>query len=213
MTGPMRHLLSRHLLAEAYNNGWANHRLLRACAQLSQADFVAPRSAFFPSIKATLNHIVTVDWFYIDALEREARGALPHPDFRGEFFAVAEPCETCTQLWVAQREADRRLTDYCKSLRDDELGRVVTIDRGEGHLQRDSRERLLGHLFEHHLGRAEWIQAAFRRRTSTRSGWALPADYSPKRFATSSSITSVAPPPIASTRASRTRRSIGLSRM
>jgi len=35
----------------------------------------------------------------------------------------------------------------------------------------------------------------------------------PKRLATSSSITSVAPPPIASTRASRTSRSIGLSRM
>jgi hypothetical protein len=27
--------------AMAYNNGWANHRLLAACARLSQADFVA----------------------------------------------------------------------------------------------------------------------------------------------------------------------------
>ncbi|MGO8140974.1 hypothetical protein AB9F34_33540, partial [Rhizobium leguminosarum] len=29
----------------------------------------APRTSFFPSIKETLNHIITVDWFYIDGLE------------------------------------------------------------------------------------------------------------------------------------------------
>ena len=42
--------LARHFLAMAYNNGWANHRLLRACAQLDQQAFEAPRSGFFPSI-------------------------------------------------------------------------------------------------------------------------------------------------------------------
>ena len=143
--------LARHLLAEAYNNGWANHRLLRACAQLSQADFVAPRSGFFPSIKATLNHILTVDWFYIDALEREARGAPPHPDFRAEFFTVPEPFDTCGALWDAQRAADRRLIAYCRALRDADLGRIVSIDRGEGAWQRDTRQRLLAHLFEHQI--------------------------------------------------------------
>src|SRR5688572_2329282 len=40
--GPSSNRLSRHLLTEAYNNGWANHRLLRACARLSQEDFVGP---------------------------------------------------------------------------------------------------------------------------------------------------------------------------
>jgi len=146
-----RNRLSRHLLTEAYNNGWANHRLLRACAQLSQEDFVAPRSGFFPSIKATLNHILTVDWFYIDALEREGRGEPPHPDYRSEFFAVEEPFETCDALWQAQRAADRRLIAYCKSLRDVELGRVVVIDRGEGEFQRDTRQRLLAHIFGHQI--------------------------------------------------------------
>ena len=45
--------------AMAYNNGWANHRLLTACASLSQTDFVAPRVGFFPSLRATLNHSAT----------------------------------------------------------------------------------------------------------------------------------------------------------
>lgn len=143
--------LSRHLLSEAYNNAWANHRLLRACAQLTQADFVAPRSSFFPSIMATLNHILTVDWFYIDALEREARGAPPHPDYYSAFFAQPEPFGNCADLWAAQRATDRRLIGYCKALRDEGLARVVTIDRGDGDIQRDTRQRLLAHLLEHQI--------------------------------------------------------------
>jgi len=48
----------------AYNNGWANHRLLGACAGLSQAEFEAPRTSFFPSLQTTLNHIL--GWCYND---------------------------------------------------------------------------------------------------------------------------------------------------
>jgi hypothetical protein len=43
--------------AFAYNNAWANHRLLRACAGLAQGEFAAARTGFFPSLQATLNHI------------------------------------------------------------------------------------------------------------------------------------------------------------
>src|SRR3546814_13571288 len=55
--------------AMAYNNAWANHRLLTACAGLTQAEFEAPRTGFFPSIQATLNHNLVIDRFYVDALE------------------------------------------------------------------------------------------------------------------------------------------------
>jgi uncharacterized damage-inducible protein DinB len=53
--------LAHHLTTMAINNAWANHRLLGACAQLSDEEFAAPRTSFFPSIKATANHILTVD--------------------------------------------------------------------------------------------------------------------------------------------------------
>ncbi len=53
----------------AYNNLLANHRLLGAAEQLVEGEFGAKRTGFFPSIKKTLNHIITVDWFYVDALE------------------------------------------------------------------------------------------------------------------------------------------------
>lgn len=141
--------LSHHLLTEAYNNGWANHRLLKACAQLSQAEFEAMRTSFFPTIKATLNHILTVDWFYIDALEREARGAAPHPAYL-EFFDPEQPFATCAALKEAQAESDRRLIAYCRRLDDASLGREVAIVRGEL-VQRETRERLLAHLFGHQI--------------------------------------------------------------
>ena len=86
----MRSTLNHHFATMAYNNAWANHRLLTACNKLSQVDFEAKRTSFFPSLKATLNHIVTVDWYYIDALERALRHQEPNhePD---RFFEPEEP--------------------------------------------------------------------------------------------------------------------------
>jgi len=55
--------------AFAYNNAWANYRLLTACANLSQEDFEAERAGYFPSLQMTLNHIYVIDLFYVDALE------------------------------------------------------------------------------------------------------------------------------------------------
>ena len=67
----MSHALSHHLLTMAYQNAWANHRLAKVWTQLGAEDLAAPRVSFFPSIRLTLNHILTCDWFYVDALERE----------------------------------------------------------------------------------------------------------------------------------------------
>lgn len=140
--------LSHHFLTCAYNNAWANHRLLKACGRLSQAQFDdATRVSFFPSIKETLNHILTVDWFYIDALERELRGEPPHPDYE-QFFEPEQPCGNCTELHAAQADSDRRLIAYCRQLTDAALGNIVRILRPE-HTQRDTRTRMLAHLLQH----------------------------------------------------------------
>ncbi|KJK14774.1 DinB family protein [Pseudomonas sp. NPDC087612] len=141
--------LSRHLLTMAYQNGWANHRVYKACRQLSQDEFVAPRASFFPSIKATLNHILTVDWFYLQALECEQRGEAPDPDSE-RFFEPEEPYSTCLELHAEQLQADHRLIAYCSQLRDDQLQRYVNIVRPDW-VQREQRLRLLSHLFEHQI--------------------------------------------------------------
>ncbi len=61
--------LPGHFIATARNNAWSNHRLLPACEARTSAEFAAPRTGFFPSLRATFNHILMVDLYYIDALE------------------------------------------------------------------------------------------------------------------------------------------------
>jgi uncharacterized damage-inducible protein DinB len=139
--------LHRHLTAWAYNNAWANHRLLGACAQLSQADFVARRVSFFPSLKATLNHNLTVDWYYVDAIERCLAGRPANAE-SGKFFDPEEPFDTCADLRREQRLVDRRLVAACEAMSDADMERMVDVPRRAG-VQQEAMHRLLAHLFEH----------------------------------------------------------------
>ena len=144
----MNNMLAQYITSQAYNNAWANHRLLKACAQLTEAEFQATRVSFFPTIQSTLNHILTCDWFYLDALERELRGDVPHPDCY-TFFAQDEPCTDCATLQAQQQASDARLIAHCRSLCDADLARPVTILRDTP--QTDTRLRLLAHLFQHQI--------------------------------------------------------------
>ena len=128
--------------AMAYNNGWANHRLLNACAKLSDEEFVAPRVGFFPSLRATLNHILIVDRFYVDAMEGGSLGPAA--------FADREPCQSVAELRVAQAAVDNRLLALVKGLADADLARIVAVHRGT-RVQRERLDRLLLHLFQHQI--------------------------------------------------------------
>lgn len=131
-----------YLLAQAQNNAWANHRLLAACARLSQTDLEAPRSGFFPSLLATLNHILIVDWFYVDALEGGNLGLAAFTD--------EVPCKTMDDLRREQAAVDQRLIAFCARLDAAALGAAVRLIRSDG--DRIERcDRVLLHLFEHQI--------------------------------------------------------------
>ena len=49
------------LRTQARANRLANRRLHQAMRPLSQAEYEAPRTSFFPSLATTLEHILTVD--------------------------------------------------------------------------------------------------------------------------------------------------------
>lgn len=142
-------MLAHHFVTEAFNNAWANHRLLEACGRLTDAEFAAPRASFFPSIKATYNHILTVDWYYLEMLERSHAGLPPH-EKPARFFEPEEPFDRCAELAAAQREADRRLVAYCRSLTDADMDAAVLLPRRAG-LLRDRVRRILAHLFQHQI--------------------------------------------------------------
>ncbi|MBX5131685.1 damage-inducible protein DinB [Rhizobium lentis] len=124
----------------AYNNALANHRLLHACAALKAGEFEAPRTSFFPSIKETLNHIITVDWFYVDGMEGGTLGF--------QAFEVDEPFDDVESLTQAQAKVDQRLIDLCEVLTPDRLISIVSLHRGD-RIQQERMDDVLAHLFQH----------------------------------------------------------------
>jgi len=128
--------------AFAYNNAWANHRLLTACANLNPREFEADRIGFFPSLQMTLNHIYVVDLFYVDALEGGWLGP--------KAWENPVPCPSLAELTRAQAAVDKRLIAVCNTLTPDLLGGIVPLNRGAG-IQNERRDRLLMHLFQHQI--------------------------------------------------------------
>jgi uncharacterized damage-inducible protein DinB len=139
--------------AFAYNNAWANHRLLGACAILTQSEFEAKRTSFFPSLQATLNHLYVVDVFYVDALEGGWLGPAA--------WANPVPCPTVAELAKAQASIDKRLIKVCDALTPASLSGEARINRNT-RVQIERRDRLLMHLFQHqihHRGQAHAMLA------------------------------------------------------
>jgi uncharacterized damage-inducible protein DinB len=137
--------LAEHLRAMARNNAWANHRLLEACAQLSEEEYRARRTSFFPTIELTLNHILSVDWYYLDALDNGGRR------WR-ELYALRDvPCESFAELRREQDTADRRLVAFCDRLRDDRLDAIVSLNRPDGRVYPERTQDVLAHLFQHDI--------------------------------------------------------------
>lgn len=172
--------------AMAFNNAWANHRLLTACQALNQAEFTAPRTGFFPSLKATLNHILIVDWFYVDGLEGGSLGP--------RAWANREPCADAATLKREQAAVDRRLIALCQAMTEAALAGEAQFHRSD-HVQSERRDRLLLHLFQHqihHRGQAHGMlsgtsvsppqldefysagEASLRARELAELGWSEP---------------------------------------
>ncbi len=132
--------LAGALRIQARANRLANRRLHAAMAPLSEADFHAARVSFFPSLAATLNHILAVDQYYIGAL----CGDPSLPQRFDDFIAAGALAELASR----QRDSDERLISFCDRLDAAACDAMVTMDRGT-HLQRDRAAHVLAHLLMH----------------------------------------------------------------
>lgn len=135
--------LLEHCRRMARNNLWSNDRLMRATTALQPGEFVAERTGFFPSISQTLNHILSVDLYYLDMLEEGRLGLRMFEQYRDfdEPRALAE----------AQSDFDRRLVAFCDGLSESGLERRVNTDRGEDGQVPERVGDLLAHLFLHDI--------------------------------------------------------------
>ncbi|BDA86902.1 damage-inducible protein DinB [Aureimonas sp. SA4125] len=150
--------------ALAENNAWSNHRLLTAVTRLGDGEFKAPRTGFFPSLHATLNHILAVDLYYVDALTGGGLGPRAFDDF------IAS--DKAEELRQRQHQSDTRLIAFCDSLGCDSpgcdgpnrdgpdagaLAATIATDRGARGIFAERTDALLLHLFTHqthHRGQA-----------------------------------------------------------
>jgi uncharacterized damage-inducible protein DinB len=143
-----------HYRDMARNNAYSNAHLLEACCKLSDDDFAAPRVSYFPSLLATLNHILIVDRFYIAGLRGEM------PDYR--YFDDEAPYPRAALLRAEQERADRELIALCDSWQEGDLGREVRLDRGLRGVHIETVGSVLPHLFVHqihHRGQAHAMLA------------------------------------------------------
>ena len=132
--------LADQLRIQAHANRLANRRLHTAMAVLADAEFHASRTSFFPSLSATLNHVLAVDEYYIGALHGE-------PGLPARYDAFV-PAPTRVELAARQRASDERLIAWCRALDDAGCDRIVEMDRGS-HVQRDRAGHVLAHVFMH----------------------------------------------------------------
>ncbi len=133
--------LVNQLRIQARANRLANRRLHDAMAPLTPAELHAPRTNFFPSLIATLNHILAVDRYYVGALHGEAGLVQGWQDFA--------PADDLPALAARQRASDERLIAFCDALDAGGCERVVSMDRGSGRVQRDRAAHVLAHLAMH----------------------------------------------------------------
>jgi len=131
----------------------ANRRLHAAISTLPAAEWEAPRVSFFPSLRATLAHVLLVDAFYLTGIE----GAV----WIDALQAKLDPCATPDDWLAAQEKLDLRLLDRAEALVPQDLGRMVQIHR-TGRVQVETLGDTLLHLFlhdQHHRGQVHAMLA------------------------------------------------------
>jgi uncharacterized damage-inducible protein DinB len=129
------------LRIQAHANRLANHRLHGSMAALSTEELHAPRTSFFPTLMATLNHILGVDLYYVGALCRD-----PDPAAHWHGFV---PATTLQDLAQRQRSSDERLITWLRSADDAALDAPVHMPRSGSRVQVDQAAHMLQHLFMH----------------------------------------------------------------
>jgi uncharacterized damage-inducible protein DinB len=127
----------------ARNNAWANESLIAACLRLGPGEWEAARTSFFPSIRATMEHIHAVDLYYIDAATGGGRGP--------RAFREAPTFPSPEAMAPAQAAVDRQLVDFCEGLTEADLEGAVVTDRGRSGRVEERLDRLLLHLFQHQI--------------------------------------------------------------
>lgn len=162
--------LADHFRTSARANRLANHRLQHALLHLGSEDFHARRVSFFPSLAATVNHLLAVDIYYLAAMHGEEDMVAQYQQFH--------PCANATAWARRQKQSDERLIRLCDGLDAEKLERPVRLDRGD-HADVNLLGHTLAHLFmhqTHHRGQVHAMLAGTVVKPPQLDDFLLPSD-------------------------------------
>ena len=146
--------MKEHFALMAKYNTWANTRLYRMAATLSDEQYRRDVSAYFKSLHGTLNHLLVADRIW---LCRMTGTGLAPTRLDAILF------EDLAELTEARRAEDERLARFIDSLTDSQLDGTLeyrTINKSQ---QQQKLREVLAHLFNHqthHRGQAHGILTA-----------------------------------------------------
>ncbi len=165
--------LARVLAVQAHANRLANRRLQGALVNLSTSELHSRRTSFFPTLVGTLNHLLAVDRYYIAALHGEADMAEQYRRFA--------PHDELAPYAAAQDASDNKLIAFSDRLDDAGVSAQVTMDRGDGKVQRDVAGYVLAHLFmhqTHHRGQVHSMLSGTHVKPPQLDEFIMPSDAS-----------------------------------
>jgi len=120
-------------------NSWANRRLIEACSKVSNEDFTRDLGSSFPSLRATLVHILGGEWLWLERFHGRSHTALPAASEFADLPAVRRRAE----------EIDGDLRDYVASLTDQDIARDLPHKNTAGQPFSQPLWQLLQHLVNH----------------------------------------------------------------
>jgi len=120
-------------------NRWANRRALAAAARLSPEDFTRELGSSFPSVRATLAHIVSAEWIWLSRWQGTSPSGVPESWDLSTIDALQERWE----------EVAREQEAFVAQLTDEALLRDISYHTTRGDHYRTPLWQLLRHVVNH----------------------------------------------------------------
>jgi len=147
-------MMSLPALRELFDyNFWARDRQLRACAALSQEQFLRPLSNSFPSLRDTLTHLMAVEWLWLERWRGKAPRTLLAPE---EFPTVA----ALSERWKA---VESEMREYLAGLTEEAMESPMTCTSTRGQQWTYTLGQMIQHLLHHQSYHRGQVTALLRQ--------------------------------------------------
>lgn len=156
-------MMIEHIHRMAAYNAWMNTSVYQAASQLSDAQLMAGRGAFFGSIFGTLHHIAVADRIWLSRFAEHPAGhraldpirALPRPATLDAVVAA-----DFASLRAHRAELDAIISDWAGELDHEDLVHVLRHANTKGQVFNRQFAGLVMHFFNHqthHRGQASTL--------------------------------------------------------